>query len=105
MGIIYPPLTGEATVQAFMDEFITAVRTGLRDKIMERLEPDITAAVDAGVASLKTQIEAYAEHLHQRTVVNVWIDKMPLVVEPQKVATFPGTDLIDHRRAYSDRKD
>lgn len=84
MTIGYPPLTNEAVVQALVDEFTSAVRVGLREKIMERLEPDIAAAVDAGVASLKTVIEAYADHQHQRTIINVLIKQVPVGTSPKE---------------------
>lgn len=84
MASDYPPLDSEVIMQALVDGFTTKVREGLRAKIMESLEPDIAAAVEVGVASLKTTIEAYADHMKQRTVINVLIKQVPVSHTPKE---------------------
>jgi hypothetical protein len=44
MGMFPPPFTGEEASKAMLDGLISRVREGLRQRILESIEPDITAA-------------------------------------------------------------
>jgi hypothetical protein len=75
MGMFPPPFTGEEASKAMLDGLISRVREGLRQRILESIEPDITAAVDAGVESLKVAIQSYRDYAGARDVVHILIER------------------------------
>jgi hypothetical protein len=77
----YPPLADDRLAQELDIRFTARVAAELRQRILERIEPDIKAAVAAGVASLKVDIQAYADLMRQRLVFQAIIDNVPGPVE------------------------
>ena len=61
--------------QAMLDGLTTLIRDELRLRIMEKIEPDIDAALDAGLAAFKITIESYREPHNLRDVVRVLIER------------------------------
>lgn len=72
------PITADQAVEAMLDGLTSRIRAALREIIMERLAPDVDAAVEAGVASLKMAIEAHTDQYHMNNVVNILIIKKPM---------------------------
>jgi hypothetical protein len=67
--------TGEEASRAMLDGLTSRIRQELRKLILERLEPDIQTAVDAGLAAFKATIESYHEPMHMRDTVRVLIER------------------------------
>ena len=80
MAIGLPSLTDDALAREFVARFTDRVALGLREKILERLQPDIDAAVQAGLASMRGEIEAYADHVRQRVVFKAIINNEPVEI-------------------------
>lgn len=75
MGFRNLSFTGEEASQAMLDGLTSRIRDELRKLILERLEPDIQTAVDAGLASLKATIESYRDPMQMRDTVRVLIER------------------------------
>jgi hypothetical protein len=58
-----------------LDGLTSRIRDALRQRILDRIEPDIQAAVDAGLASFKATIESYRDPMHMRDTVRVLIER------------------------------
>ena len=72
------PFTGEAASRAMLDGLTSTIRDELRKRILERIEPDIQAAVNAGLESFKVTIESYRENGPMRDTVRVLIERRDL---------------------------
>jgi len=68
-------LTGPTAEKAMIEGLTSCIRNELRKRIMERIEPDINAAVDAGIAAFKTTIESWRDPETMRDVVRVLIER------------------------------
>lgn len=69
------PFTGEEASRAMIDGLTSRIRDELRRIIMARIEPDIQAAIDAGLDSFKATIESYRDPMMMRDTVNVLIER------------------------------
>jgi hypothetical protein len=67
--------TGEDASRAMLEGLTSRIREALRTRILERLEPDIEQAIEAGVASFKATVEGYKDFAHMRETVRVLIER------------------------------
>lgn len=51
------------------------IRTRLRERIMERIEPDIKAAIDSSIEHFKATIETYRDPYQMRDTIKVIIER------------------------------
>jgi hypothetical protein len=70
--------TGEDASRAMLEGLTNRIRDELRVLILERLEPDIQTAVDAGLSAFKATIESYRDPMHMRDTVHVIIERRDL---------------------------
>jgi len=75
MAMIAPTFTGEEASKAMLDGLTSHIRAALKDKIMERLQPDIDAAIDAGMETFKAAIQSYHEARNMRDTIRVLIER------------------------------
>ena len=66
-------MTADIAAQAMMDGLLNRIRIELRQRIMERIEPDIKDAIEAATAALKVHIEASRDDYHMQNVVKILI--------------------------------
>lgn len=59
-----------------LDGLTSLIRANLREAIMERIEPDIRAAIDTAMDTFKVRIEASEDAVRGHPVVNVLIDRV-----------------------------
>jgi hypothetical protein len=69
------PMIGQASSKAMLDGLTNMVRDNLRKRIVEKIQPDIDAAVEDALASFKAAIETYRDPLHMRDTVRVLIER------------------------------
>lgn len=75
MAMIAPPITAEEASKAMLDGLTSHIRSALKDRIMARLQPDIDAAIDAGMETFKAAIQSYHEAHNMRDTIRVLIEK------------------------------
>jgi hypothetical protein len=67
--------TGDQAQRAMLEGLTSRIRDELRKRIMQRIEPDIEAAVDAGLAAFKATVESYRDPMMMRDTVRVLIER------------------------------
>lgn len=72
----------EEASKAMLDGLTSRIRNELRKRILERIEPDIEAAVNAGLAAFKTTIETWREPHNMRDTIRVLIERKPSEPSP-----------------------
>lgn len=75
MALTRPPIDSDAVAEAMIDGLMSRVRSELRARILERIEPDISAAVDAAAASFEVAVKAYHEPHERMATVRVLIER------------------------------
>jgi hypothetical protein len=70
---LFAPRPEELT-NAMTDALIGSIRDALKARILERLEPDLNAAVDAGMETFKTTIAAWKDHASYDTIIKVILE-------------------------------
>jgi len=60
--------------QAMLDGLLSHIRDNLRSKIMERVQPDMDAAVEAAISELKVRILSHQDYMGAHPVISVLID-------------------------------
>lgn len=75
MSTLRPAFTGEEAAKAMLDGLTSRIRTELKARILERIDPDVNAAVDAALDGFKTAIESYRDYAHMQDVVRVIIER------------------------------
>ncbi len=83
MAVTAPIFSSDEASKAMLEGLTSHVRSELRKRIMERIEPDIEQAVDAGLASFKAAIETYRDPHNMRDTVRVLIERRPPPAEPK----------------------
>lgn len=68
-------LTSTEASEAMLDGLTERIRAELRKKIVERIEPDINAAIDAAMESFKIAIEAHRDHYHMQDTIRVLLER------------------------------
>lgn len=71
----FQSITSDDASKAMLDGLTSMVRQRLRERILEVVEPEIEAAVDAALGQFKASIETYRDPLHMRDTVRVLIEK------------------------------
>lgn len=71
MGIT---MTSEEISKAMLDGLTSRIRDELRKKILESIEPDLNAALDAAVASLKIAIQQHHDYAYNNQIINIVVD-------------------------------
>lgn len=74
MAISDPPITSDEASKAMLAGLTELIRDKLRARIMDRIKPDVDAAVDEALAQFKTTIEGYREPHNMRNTVRVLIE-------------------------------
>jgi hypothetical protein len=69
---------GDEVSKAMLDGLTSRIRTELKAIILERIESDVNAAVDAAIDGLKTAIETYRDHVSMRDVIRIIVDRKDL---------------------------
>lgn len=67
-------LTSDQAAQAMLDGLMTVIKASLRERIMERIRPDIDAAVEAGCSALQVAVQGWQDPVMMRAVVKVLIE-------------------------------
>lgn len=75
MSMIPPPFTGEQASKAMLEGLTSRIREELKRRILERIEPDVDAAVEASLQAFKVTIESYREAHNMRDTVRVLIER------------------------------
>lgn len=70
----YLPLTSDEMTAAILDGLMGRIRASLRDRIMERIQPYIDVAVEAGCKTFRAAAESYYDPMDMRQVVKVLIE-------------------------------
>lgn len=70
-----PPLYSEEASKLMLDGLTDGIRSRLREIIIERIEPDIQTAIEAGLASFKASIESYLDPSEMRNTIRVLIER------------------------------
>ncbi len=84
MAMTRPDFTGEEASRAMLDGLTSRIRDALRKRILESLEPDIQAAIDAGLSSFKAAIESYHEAHNMRDTIRVLIERRDTTAVPSR---------------------
>lgn len=77
MAFNRPPLDSEEASKAMLDGLTSRIRQELRKRILESIEPDVEAAIDASLAAFKASIETWRDPMHMRDTVKVLIERKP----------------------------
>jgi hypothetical protein len=75
MSLLTQQFTGEEASKAMLEGLTSRIRSELKAIILARIEPDVDAAVEAGLEGLKAAIHSYREHSQMRDVVKVIIER------------------------------
>lgn len=75
MGMFQP--SPDDIAQAMLDGITSRVRSELKRRIMESIEPDLNAALDAAIESLKVEIRTHYEVALNRQVVEILVRREP----------------------------
>jgi actin-related protein len=67
--------TGEDASKAMLEGLTSRIRSELKARILERIEPDVNAAVDAALDGFKGAIESYRDYAQMRDVVQIIIER------------------------------
>ena len=67
--------TNEKMSTAMLEGLLGCIRSELRERILERIEPDIKAAVDAAVETFKINIHQYHELEYGRDMIKLMIER------------------------------
>lgn len=70
----YLPLTSDEIHAAMLDGLMGRIRASPRERIMERMQPDIDAAVEAGCETFRAAVASYHDPMEGRQVVKVLIE-------------------------------
>lgn len=88
--------TSEEASRAMLNGLTSRIRDALRKRILESIEPDIEAAINAGLESFKATIESYREHENMRGVIRVLIERKDSV-SPQQSSAPIGASATQER--------
>lgn len=75
MSLLPPQFTGEEASKAMLEGLTSRIRSELKARILERIEPDVNAALDAALEGLKAAIHSYRDHAQLRDVVKIIIER------------------------------
>jgi hypothetical protein len=75
MALTRPPIDSDAVSEAMIDGLMSRIRSELRARILERIEPDIASAVDVAAEKFLIAVKAYHEPHEMMTTVRVLIDR------------------------------
>jgi hypothetical protein len=64
-------LPAEDVSEAMLRGLTDHVRAALRKRIMDRIEPDVDAAVEAGLATFEAAIQAHCDPMQMRDTIQV----------------------------------
>lgn len=70
---VIPPRPEELT-QAMSDALVERIRSALRERILERIEPDIKSAIDVGMESFKATIGAWKDPSSYHSIIKVILE-------------------------------
>jgi hypothetical protein len=90
MSLLPPAFTGEEASKAMLEGLTSRIRSELKARILERIEPDVNAAVDAALDGLKTAIESYRDHANMRDVVRIIIERKDIT--PPLASNMRGSE-------------
>ncbi len=75
MALTQPHFTSEMATKAMLDGLTDRIRSDLKARILEKIEPDINAAVEASIESLKLAIESHRDYTHMQDVIKFIVEK------------------------------
>ena len=76
--------TGKRASDAMIEGLVSTIRTELRKRILERIEPDIQAAINGSLESFKVAIESYRDYANMRYTVSVLIERRDISVNAKE---------------------
>lgn len=75
MAMIAPSIDSDTVSKAMLDGLISRIRDELRNRILESINPEIEAAIDAALKSFDVAIKGYHEPHELRNTIRVLIER------------------------------